>query len=267
MRPSSLTRWGRRRWTTTRSSNPSAPHPPPMRASPSCRRNIAPCRDRCCDEVTSSVLDSVNDRATRNETEPVSVDDRRARNDPGGPVPGPIRVNAVKAVDAIRLARPPEIVAVDRRPRRLDTNDRAHVVAGATDMPDDDLGIMVSRDRRRRAGTRMIRSELVGEGSVVLLEPAAIGRQRRESGPRAALRERVLHADEAGGCYGTGRDRCGWEERRDQDAAEEFGQETEAATGPANVLPGSACDRDGPRPGSHGGDRTAFELRKAAESA
>jgi hypothetical protein len=48
-------------------------------------------------------------------------------------------------------------------------------------MRNDDFRIVVDWEGRRRAGTCMIaRNELVGVGSVVLLEPSSAGRERRE---------------------------------------------------------------------------------------
>ena len=94
-------------------------------------------------------------------------------------------------------------------------------------MPDDDFRVVVGRDDRRRAGTRMIigPSESVGVGSVVLLEAGTAGRERRDRRPRSILGEWVLRADEAGGCdrlvgYGHGR-----HERADEQTAEESGDQ------------------------------------------
>src|SRR5713226_6618804 len=88
-------------------------------------------------------------------------------------------------------------------------------------MPDDDFGVMVGRDGRRGAGTRMIvvrADESVGEGSVVLLEPGAFGCERGEGRPRAIFRKRVLKADEIGGGYGRLCDRRAGERGQNQSA-------------------------------------------------
>ncbi|PYX52359.1 MAG: hypothetical protein DMG76_29575 [Acidobacteria bacterium] len=70
-------------------------------------------------------------------------------------------------------------------------------------MADDDLRVVIGRDGRRGAGTPVVRIKaLVGVGAVGLLEPTTVRREGRERRPRTILEERVLHADEAGGCDG-----------------------------------------------------------------
>src|SRR5258705_13601826 len=62
---------------------------------------------------------------------------------------------------------------------------------------------MVGGNEGRGAGIRMIMirpNESVGVGSVVLLEPSALGGEGREGRPSAVLEECALRADEARGC-------------------------------------------------------------------
>src|SRR6059036_1097101 len=129
-------------------------------------------------EIAHAVLESVEHRAARDESESVSVDDRRSCDQAIRDVAGAIRVNAIEGVLSPVYARPPEIVAVNGRPRRLDSNNRPYVVGGTSEMPDDDLRVVVGRDDRCRAGTRKIaRHDSVWIGSVVLLEPSTVRRE------------------------------------------------------------------------------------------
>src|SRR6266478_546142 len=86
-----------------------------------------------------------------------------------------------------------------------------------SNVPDDDLRVMVDRDNRCGADTRMIDivTRLVGVGSVVLLEPTTVGREGGEGCPRTIFREWVFRADEAGGCDRPVGDRYGRHEHND----------------------------------------------------
>ena len=105
-------------------------------------------------------------------------------------------------------------MAVDRRTRCLDANNRPDVVAVISDMPDDDLGVVVGRDHRRGAGTRVILArpdDPVGEGPIVLLEPGALRGKGREGRPRTVFEEGALHADKV-----RRGDRLGYRRGRDE---------------------------------------------------
>ena len=182
-------------------------------------------------EVAHPVLDSVDHPAARDESESVSVDDGRSWDEAIRAVSGSIRVNAIEVVDPVRSARPPEIVAVNRRASRLDANNRPHVVVVViSDMSHDDFRVVVGRDDRRGAGTRMIViNELIGVGSVVLLEPCAVGREGREGRPRTILGEWVFRADEAGGCDRPICHRHDRHERGYEETPEESAHHTELA--------------------------------------
>ena len=111
------------------------------------------------------------------------------------------RVDAIEGIDPVHRTRPPDIVAVDRWPGCLNAHRRPEVIEPAAGMPYYDFRIMIGREHRRVARTGHIgRSEPVGIGPVVLLKPRATGCERGDRDPGPILRERVLHACEAGGC-------------------------------------------------------------------
>jgi hypothetical protein len=174
-------------------------------------------------EVAHPILDSVDHLAARDEPECVSVCDGRGTGEEGqSRERGSIGVDTIEVVDPVHQAPPPEVMAIDRCARRLDANDGSHVVSVVSEMSDDDLRVVVWRDERGGAGTRMIviwPDNPVGVGSVVLLEPGALRGERRERLPRTVLGEGTLRANEAGRG-----DRLGYRRGRD-DRGEEHAWE------------------------------------------
>ena len=97
-------------------------------------------------------------------------------------------------------------------------------------MPDDDFRVVVGRDDRRRAGTRMIaRHDSVWVGAVVLLEPSAVGREGRERRPGPILGEWALRADEARGCDRPLSDHHARHQRECEQTAQQSAPHTELA--------------------------------------
>ena len=149
-------------------------------------------RVRVVDELAHPVLDPVDHRAARDESESVTVDDPRGVDEFRSRVAGPIRVDPIEAVDPAGLARPPEEVAIDRRPRCLHANDRAHVAGRTADVTDDDLGVLVVWDGRRRVRSPVMAHGVAarrfgGKSSVVLLKVTAVSLEGCEPDPGAPL--------------------------------------------------------------------------------